>query len=474
MDKDREIDRKIRESAENLNAQAPNNLWDKFSHKLDNTHINTQIDNKVKRSAESLEDNAPPEIWGEINKQLEIDSIWLRISKELDRIRALKWIRNAVALLLLFLLSWVGFDSLKWSEGQRTEVAKSEKFNPSTIDQDSKNFDFSTPSSSDSETEKPENNIKSKSGSTFENSIISKSNKDSEGYSTEKLGAMSSVNKRIDQNYSELSKNANEFIAENKIVATNENVDVIIPDGSIAKISPLNFEAGFNLDDEPILNQSKSYEGIQEEQFPEIKENKLFVGLSFHYNNTWILNEEVRRSFEENSTNGSSRTYSPSYGLVAKYSPHKNHNVFGEILLRSSLEQDYSGYSSEGNYYKKKLKINYFKIKLGYQLDAFHRKGKHNSHLSIRLGGFAGLLNDSQEYYNDVTISTDNRYNRYDYGINFALGQEREWNGLLIGYGFATEYGFTNIFSGNDEIRKDFNVTNTMSFGPYLNLMYKF
>ena len=158
MDKDREIDRKIRESAENLNAQAPNNLWDKFSHKLDNTHINTQIDNKVKRSAESLEDNAPPEIWGEINKQLEIDSIWLRISKELDRIRALKWIRNAVALLLLFLLSWVGFDSLKWSEGQRTEVAKSEKFNPSTIDQDSKNFDFSTPSSSDSETEKPENN----------------------------------------------------------------------------------------------------------------------------------------------------------------------------------------------------------------------------------------------------------------------------------------------------------------------------
>ena len=474
MDKAREIDRKIRESAENLNVQAPNNLWDKFSHKLDNTPINTQIDDKVKRSAESLEENAPPEVWGEINKQLEIDSIWIRISKELDRIRALKWIRNAAALLLLLLLSWAGFDSLKWSNGNGTEVAKSEKFNPSTIDLDNKVYDSFNPSSSDSETENPEINIKSKSGSTFKNSIISRSNKGTMGYSNEKLGAMSGVNKRIDQNNSERSINANEFIAENEIMATKENVDGIIPDDSIERISPLIFEEGFNLDDEPILNQSKSYEGIQEEQFPEIKENKLFVGLSFHYNNTWILNEEVRRSFEESSTNGSNRTYSPSYGLVAKYSPHKNHNVFGEFLLRSSLEQDYSGYSSEGNYYKKKLKINYYKIKLGYQLDAFHREGKHNSHLSIRLGGFVGLLNDYKEYYNDVTISTDNRYYRYDYGINFALGQEREWNGLLIGYGIATEYGFTNIFRGNDEIREDFNVTNTMSFGPYLNLMYKF
>ncbi|MBL4658391.1 MAG: hypothetical protein JKX73_10345, partial [Flavobacteriales bacterium] len=180
-----------------------------------------------------------------------------------------------------------------------------------------------------------------------------------------------------------------------------------------------------------------------------------------------------RSGFRATSLIRTTPTYAASYGLVANYDFNYKNALSTEFYINAKAEQDYGVYI-EGLYFDKSIELNYSKVTLLYQRNILQFSKVIPSRYTVKAGGYWGFLKTKRKYYNDKIVSSSESYTDMDYGVKLAIGQEKELSSIVLGYGLNSEYGFKNIFAGNDRVPADFNETHTFNVGGYINLKYKF
>ena len=482
MDEDKNIDNKINEIFNGLNKPLPSDLWDKLSEKITTKNSTESIEDKIKDSFENSDKALPTHIWETVNKNLNIDKVWIKINEELDKRRIFYWRSIAIVALLLLILFTGGIYLHLKNESKLTYNQKHQNNHQNnkqyTIANNEPNINLQLNKNS-SKTyivaeRKGSNNV------TTTKEVIKTTSELKEKQHSATILRLSSAT-----NPSQVSITSNEPIATLQLNNSVEELERFSV-GELIKsltqqISNSTTEITLQLnnirDTELVFNQS-NYCNLQDTSRKintlSIKRKKIEIGITYSYNNTWLLNNDTRKSFDENSLIQTKAVFASSYGLVANYNFSKNSAVSTEIYINSKSRQQYNEFT-EGKYTLHTIESNYLKFTLLYQLNfnQSYRK-KIPSKYTVRVGFYGAYLKNHANTYSKIIVSETSNYTSNDYGFKLAIGQEKKLKNIIVGYGINGEYGLKNIFGGNNQIPKDFNVTKNALIGAYLSVKYNF
>jgi len=497
MAEDKDIEKKIKETFDGLHKKAPENLWNSLSDKLPFSDSNKDLETKIKAVFENIDKSAPPHIWDVVNKQLNIDKVWERINAELDR-RPVLYRRKIANLAFLFLILILGGLYLNnwrilpfYSNDMSVAAHESHKNELATpFDNVEKNKNHIAErnetigkSSNSKVHESRKNSLDNSHQKTLKQKEITKGRSEAVdrvlrlNESNMLTGAINkNVNKSIKKSVNpehinlnkESSVNASET-KENKLIADNDSLYT-------AAILPLKTTRLVNDDnDKELILNSQNY-GIGDtaniQSSISSKKKRFEIGLTYSYNNTWIINNETQKSFDENSLIQTSAAFACSYGLVANYNFSKLSAISMDLYYNSKIRQQYNMFT-EGLYANRDIEFNYTKLVLSYQLNIDQPYIKKTpSRYTLKIGGYGAYLKSYTDAYNKTVAAENNEYASIDYGVKLAIGQEKILNRIIIGYGANTEFGLNNNFKGNKRMPAGFNNTKNSLIGLYLNLKY--
>ncbi len=450
MDEDNNIEKKIRQSFDGLNKPAPEFLWNNLERKIQSDAEDKKIDFSIKSSFNQTEKVAPDALWVNINRQLNIDRVWKRIVWQLDRKPAIAWRR--IAAVFLFLVSLTGGVALILSLNQNSDPYEGALLFPFK----SKHFPTevsSRPSTVNStkalvNAEKTFTNQKSFSRNSQNNSKVS-ALPPSNDFLPSSSGLPLAFTK---SNLLPILK-----LPETELVSNTHKVresQLNIFGGEFQKPGPL---------DSTSFYQSTTAKG----RFIE-------VGLVHSFTNTWIVNNDTKNGFDENSLIQNQSGYTNNFGITGALSLKANSALVTELFVLDKYVQGWDQYS-EGKYFNKTLELNYIKLALLYQYKIKQSPYRTiPSHWTVMAGPYGSILKNyeaSNDFDHALTLS---KFSRTDFGIRVGLGQEKEFKSIVLGYGICLNQGIQNIFMGDSYASRDFNSTRTSAWGSYLNVKYRF
>ncbi|PCH91084.1 MAG: hypothetical protein COB85_09600, partial [Bacteroidetes bacterium] len=325
------IDKKIRESFEDARASAPDGLWDDISSKMETSGVDNNLDEKVRDSFNNMSESAPEGIWTGVNRQLNIDRVWKRISGKLDRRAIMLWRRLAgsVAVLLL-LIGWGGYQYLGGVqeplivELQNTDAQEDNKL----AKENAKTIPVQNEIKSAEKAEFLELNQENGS-ELFDDSGINEritNSTDGSGNKIENLGEnrgepeKPSFEEPIGGSYMDEASAVDMSITtmlskeeEEREDALSLSTIVINSLMEIIAISPL--LALSDADRE--LNELRPDDYYSDEV--KVKKRRFEVGMTYSLNNTWLLNNETKNSFDKNSLITTKVAFASSFGFVVNY-----------------------------------------------------------------------------------------------------------------------------------------------------------
>ena len=467
MDEEKNIENKIKESFSGLNKSAPTDLWTKLSDKLLISDSDANIDSRIKEGFENYNKSAPTQIWNAVNKQLNIDKVWKKISEELDRRPIIIFWRKMamVSALLLLLLSGSLYviknnDSSSPFSQQMHETQKNKQT-------DRKGIRHLSTSSISIDNKKKKILLKSISETSPQTRNVNAKIRNEERNSQKKyFNEKSNI-------YGGSDSTSNILIKKSKIAFSEALAPTEADSVSFTTLIPINM----NLMDSAIASELIPqplilFDNTLKE--PPLNKKRFEVGITYSYNNTWIINNNTRSSFDENSLIQTAAAYAGSYGFIANYGIFKNSAISTEFYINSKYIQKYAEFN-DGKFNNKSVEFNYYKFTLLYQFNINQSYKKIPSKYTFKGGIYCASLKSHKQDINQHTLSVTDKYTTTDYGLKCAIGQEKTIkNNIIFGYGLNTEYGLKNIFNGNPQMPKNFNVTQNALIGGYANLKYCF
>lgn len=459
MDENKNIENKIKESFERLNKSARTDLWDKLSGKLSVSPIDESIDAKIKNGFENISKALPPRVWGSVNRQLNIDRVWKRISAELDRRPVIIYWRKlgGIAALLLLLLG----GSIYLFKHKRFQP----EYNQQYINKDQQQNKLSVFSNEKKSAVK--NGITPKSTALAHKQNANPLVNTNSGFKfnpqqynpNNSIRNLSTAKKMIDKNSDNLVQTHSQELSDSLPVIMLQSITTSLIENNIVH--------------EPILSALTSSNFIPTDTTA-VRKKRFEFGITYSYNNTWIINNDTRKSFDENSLIQTVPAWSASYGIVANYNIFSNSSVSAEFFVNSKYTQRYDEFV-EGVFNRKTTEFNYYKLALLYQFNINQSPYRLVPSKYTFKAGFYGsyLKNHTHDYTRVLSPKTDT-YTKADYGARIAIGQEKTFKRVIIGYGLNAEYGFKNIFEGNRQVPSQFNVSRNALIGGYVNLKYRF
>lgn len=467
MDEDKNIENKIKESFSGVNKSAPTDLWTKLSDNLPINDGDAKIDFRIKEGFENLNKSAPTQIWNSVNKQLNIDKVWKKLSKELDRKPIIIFWRKTIgvaALLILLLSGSLYLIKNNYSSSSFSQQIQRAQTKKQTVKEQVSHLTTPILSTDNRNKNIASNSISEKSAQT--KNIYSELRSEKSNVQL-KHSAQKSYSATFDNSASTI------FIEKSKVpffeVLSPAEADSL----SFIALMPINANLTYSAIASELIPQPLS---LSDNPFKEpSKTKKRFeVGIIYSYNNTWLVNNDTRKSFDENSLIQAIPAWSGSYGIIANYNVFNNNAVSAEFFVNSKYTQRYDEFV-EGVFNRRTNEFNYFKLALLYQFNFNQSPFRVVPSKYTFKAGFYGsyLKNHTHEYSRVMSLKTDT-YSKADYGARMAIGQEKTFKRIIIGYGLNAEYGFKNIFQGNRQVPSQFNVSRNALIGGYVNLKYSF
>lgn len=441
MDNKGNIENKIKQSFDVMDAKVPEGLWGKINDSLSDFD---PLANKVKESFEATnnEENIPEGVWDGINQQLNIDKSWLNIKRQLDLRTFYRKSRKYAALLLLLLtFGYGGYKIYTDSE----EVEKTA-------------FNQNTPNQNQIVNQVKNENITSEKGGT-PNINRSNSTKESEGKT----------------NFELTTKEKNQSTNSIRKPLTNRNPLKLASSTEEKELEILN---AVDISEFPKLSLSTSNPGISKMEITlkPITSKKFKkgweIGIISNLDQTWIFNNETRKSFDNESLISSTPGNHLNFGLISAYNISKKHSVNLLYYNSHKASQSYNTYH-RGRYISKSLNFNFRKIALSYQYNFLPGNTQFFDYQFNAKGGVfysslkEGLVSQT-ESQNEVSEQYSNQF-----GALFQLGQDLIKEPFTISYGFNLEQGFNNLYVGDLYSPADFNKTNNFNIGGYISLKLK-
>ncbi len=420
----------------------------------------------------------PQEVWGNISNRIDVNETWKNINKHFDYRQLRKNIIRTVSMSSFFLTLLV--------------ISMLYIYNFPAANT---NFSVSIPSESKSIEKKNNDKQKITAANSIENN-----NSEPSPHETSALAL---------QNNSKSSDNIN--ISSKSIVRTNSNIIAANPEGMnthkkqeqyISKENPVEEDVAImkpyiilpldlkitllttmciysfsiintiasaqlvNVDaaDNPVCTTGGKPKG------------QFYTGLSYSYNNIWLLNNQTFSGLSSSSLNQTQPSFASAYGITAGY----NHsNSFGIVLdwnIKSNSGQTYKYYNN-GEYVTATTNLEYTSLAISLKRRTtiiiphfFKGEGSRNFIFGIQS---KLLLAENSSATQNLPCVQSSQYRKFDYGLR--LGYEYEIilrKKLILSAAIISDVGTRNIYKGSVYEPADFNRTRNASAGLNIGIRY--
>jgi len=464
------IDEVIKSSFENTNFKAPESLWANISANISN-NPHTELDDRIRESFEKQKDAVPNSVWENVNHQLNIDRVWKGIDSGLNKIAYRKVIRKVASLAaLLLLFAYLGYKNFSEENPQIT-------FTEFNIDNDKvinktvkgEKVTFESHNIGANELSKGSSDVfEDVNGESNDNSRdiiqvlkIEKLNFENNNSSNQVGSSVKNVQKLITLN--SLEDSGFEHLALKGIEVFNASISDNTDNLPKQKVEFLN-----NIIVPSIKPVAEFYQKI--EKAPLI--NKTFVGITYALNNTWIINNRTKESFDKNSLSSSTLSYTNNYGLIVDYPLVRKFTVSGQFFINSVESQKYNFYE-DGKYHTQKIDLKYYKtaILINREIPLYSQKFDYS--FVVGCGAYFAYVSNFSSQKDGLPTDVKSDYDEINYGTKVAIGPQIKTETIKISVGVNSDYGVNNIYKGSSEYPPSLNKTNSSNIGVFVNVMYR-
>lgn len=197
-----------------------------------------------------------------------------------------------------------------------------------------------------------------------------------------------------------------------------------------------------------------------------------YVGISSKIQNTWLLNNTTFRGLQSDEMTKTVPVFVNDFAVYVGMDITDRVMMMVETNFSMQNQQKYYEYS-HGHYVSKKIQLNYSTINAQLKYN-FHRFFENNAlRANFIIGAYGGMLQYGKLKTGDVTQSVNNQYEKYDFG--FLVGYEFEirlFNQITLNPGVQYRQGLVNIYKGNGYIPASFNKTYPATIDFNLGLSY--
>lgn len=198
------------------------------------------------------------------------------------------------------------------------------------------------------------------------------------------------------------------------------------------------------------------------------------LGLNGKVGTSLLLGSATKQAMETTSMIKTKTRVSGGVGLLLScYLTANDALVFAAYPLSNS-QQYFGGYTSEGRYYHKEIKLAYFDFTLGYQRTLFRYNdfGTLPSSMYARIDYGLGYLSKSEEVINGLTAESGNAYNKLNHNIGLTIGNTHRIKRFVIDYGIYANIGLSSVLNVSSSGTSSVEYTNLATMGGYLGLRY--
>jgi hypothetical protein len=198
------------------------------------------------------------------------------------------------------------------------------------------------------------------------------------------------------------------------------------------------------------------------------------VGMNGKVGTSLLLGNATNKAMETTSMVKTKTRAAGGIGIMLDcYLTANDAIVFGAYPLSNS-QQYFGGYTSEGRYYHKEVKLAYFDFTLGYQRTLFHYNdfGTIPSSMYVRLDYGLGYLSKSEEVINGLAAELGNSYNKLNHNVGLTIGNTHRINRFVIDYGIYGNIGLSSVQNIGSSGTGSVEYSNLATMGGYIGLRY--
>lgn len=195
------------------------------------------------------------------------------------------------------------------------------------------------------------------------------------------------------------------------------------------------------------------------------------LGLLGRVGTSLMLCQQTERAMDETSMVKTRIRPAGAVGVQLHGHLTKNDVIVLTAFPFSSSQQYFAGYTEQGRYYQKEIKLTYFDFLIGYQRTLFHYNdvGLVPSSVYARVDYGLSYLSESEEVINGELIETTQEYNKLTQNVGLSLGSSHRIRHFSIDYGVSFQAGITSL--SNQDYSAD--PTNLMTVGGYIGVHYR-
>lgn len=147
----------------------------------------------------------------------------------------------------------------------------------------------------------------------------------------------------------------------------------------------------------------------------------------------------------------------------------KKDAFFVALHPMANSRQYFGGFTEEGYYYHKEIKLSYFDAELGYHRTLFHYNdfGALPSTVYARVSYGFGYLNKGETILNGMLVDETEQYNKTNHSFGLALGNTHRLRNWIIDYGIYGQLGLSTI-----HLQEPTAYSQLLGVGAHLGLRY--
>lgn len=445
-DKNENIDDLIKEGFNSSDDGFDFDSWKGVEQKLDHQ---AGLDAQIVQAFNLATDEMPVSAWPDIEEELDVNTVWNRINYSFNKKkrRIVFWWNSAAIALIIFIAGFTSYQEYKkYNENS---------FAFSHVLTENENNSSNSESNQLDETLE-ENLVNNTVSEHHENKRIQNSGTEPKDENLD-LSPLTLLNKNVDQTI-KYPIDLTENLLENKV-----KLDLVepFPLGEIALIEMNNVEH-----DEPEIEITpKDAQNL-------LRPRKWVMGAFGSINNSIISDATAREAFSRNSLSSNNFTLTFNYGIFAQLFVADNFFFQTELYYNAKSKRSTQEYQ-HFEYVKHNLELDYYQLSFLFG-KSFAIGNNGNCWLNPALGVFGSVLKQGNEYVEDGLLANYTPHKRTNFGLQFNLGIQHEFDRFIIGYGTNSNFGLSNIFSGTEQQSSVLNISRTISNGIYLKLGYKF
>ena len=204
---------------------------------------------------------------------------------------------------------------------------------------------------------------------------------------------------------------------------------------------------------------------------PKIRKIRFELGINGKLGTSLLLGDATYKAMETTSMLKTKIRASGGIGIMFNCFVSRNDAFVLGLYPYISTQQYFGGYSREGRFYHKEIKLNYFDFTIGYQRVLFHYneyKGAPSSVYARVDYGF-GYLSKGEEIIDSNITAADDMYRKINHRMGLSIGNRHQINRIVLDYGISCSVGVSSVMNGYSVVPAS-GQSNLMRVGGYLGL----